>query len=155
MCFLFTQVCSHSGGINRASEKERRKVADGGAFWFQLHYAWYVSISWSQFLFTETVFLGTVFMARLQEQLKYFVTMKITTDELWQGIRIYLSGHDVNVLWCLLWAEIIFFLGSWWRRAQNHGFHSIRAFAITLRSYYAPLLIRFGCWFGKIYLDLL
>lgn len=35
-------------------------------------------------------------MARLHEQLQYFVQMKITTDSCWQGLRIYLSGHDVS-----------------------------------------------------------
>lgn len=42
--------------------------------------------------------LGTVFMARLQEQLKYFVNMKITQDEMWQGLDIYLSGHEVKIM---------------------------------------------------------
>ncbi|VDK85845.1 unnamed protein product [Litomosoides sigmodontis] len=37
---------------------------------------------------------GTQFMARLHEQLQYFVQMKITTDRCWQGLRIYLSGHN-------------------------------------------------------------
>ncbi|XP_067006470.2 5'-3' exoribonuclease 1 [Anabrus simplex] len=37
---------------------------------------------------------GTVFMARLHEQLKYFVTYKISTDTLWQGVKIILSGHN-------------------------------------------------------------
>ncbi|CAG9538790.1 unnamed protein product [Cercopithifilaria johnstoni] len=37
---------------------------------------------------------GTQFMARLHEQLQCFVQMKITTDSCWQGLRIYLSGHD-------------------------------------------------------------
>uniref|UniRef100_A0A672GCS8 5'-3' exoribonuclease 1 n=1 Tax=Salarias fasciatus TaxID=181472 RepID=A0A672GCS8_SALFA len=38
---------------------------------------------------------GTDFMARLQEQLKYFVHNKLSTDKLWQNVRIYLSGHEV------------------------------------------------------------
>lgn len=38
---------------------------------------------------------GTVFMARLQEHLKYFVVNKITTDKLWQDCKIILSGHEV------------------------------------------------------------
>ncbi|OZC05357.1 XRN 5'-3' exonuclease [Onchocerca flexuosa] len=37
---------------------------------------------------------GTQFMARLHEQLQYFVQMKVTTDSCWQGLRIYLSGHN-------------------------------------------------------------
>jgi len=37
---------------------------------------------------------GTPFMVRLQEQLKYFVVKKVTHDRLWQGVRIYLSGHQ-------------------------------------------------------------
>ena len=39
---------------------------------------------------------GTEFMARLQEQLKYFVSNKISTDPLWQRVRVILSGHQVN-----------------------------------------------------------
>uniref|UniRef100_A0A915BD26 5'-3' exoribonuclease 1 n=1 Tax=Parascaris univalens TaxID=6257 RepID=A0A915BD26_PARUN len=37
---------------------------------------------------------GTEFMARLHEQLQYFIKMKISTDAAWQGIRVYLSGHN-------------------------------------------------------------
>ncbi|KAM7013423.1 5'-3' exoribonuclease 1 [Passerculus sandwichensis] len=37
---------------------------------------------------------GTEFMARLNEHLKYFVNMKISTDKSWQGITVYLSGHE-------------------------------------------------------------
>lgn len=35
-------------------------------------------------------------MARLHEQLQFFVKMKITTDSRWQGLRIYYSGHNVS-----------------------------------------------------------
>uniref|UniRef100_H3DJR6 5'-3' exoribonuclease 1 n=1 Tax=Tetraodon nigroviridis TaxID=99883 RepID=H3DJR6_TETNG len=37
---------------------------------------------------------GTDFMARLQEQLEYFVHSKLSTDKLWQNVRVYLSGHE-------------------------------------------------------------
>lgn len=37
---------------------------------------------------------GTEFMARLHEALQYFVVKKVSTDRLWQGPRIYLSGHE-------------------------------------------------------------
>ncbi|XP_072474295.1 5'-3' exoribonuclease 1 isoform X3 [Notamacropus eugenii] len=37
---------------------------------------------------------GTEFMARLHEHLKYFVNMKISSDKSWQGVTIYLSGHE-------------------------------------------------------------
>ncbi|XP_035277736.1 5'-3' exoribonuclease 1 isoform X2 [Anguilla anguilla] len=37
---------------------------------------------------------GTEFMARLQEQLKYFVHSKLSTDRSWQGVSVYLSGHE-------------------------------------------------------------
>lgn len=39
---------------------------------------------------------GTIFMARLQEQLKYFVVHKISTDQLWSNCKIILSGHEVS-----------------------------------------------------------
>ncbi|XP_011501827.1 PREDICTED: 5'-3' exoribonuclease 1 [Ceratosolen solmsi marchali] len=38
---------------------------------------------------------GTVFMAKLNEQLKYFVTYKISTDKLWRRCEVILSGSDV------------------------------------------------------------
>ena len=38
---------------------------------------------------------GTPFMVRLHEQLKFFVNYKISTDLAWQGLKIYLSGHEV------------------------------------------------------------
>eukprot|EP00118_Oscarella_pearsei_P002981 m.12490 g.12490 ORF g.12490 m.12490 type:complete len:1544 (+) comp24099_c0_seq1:68-4699(+) len=38
---------------------------------------------------------GTGFMARLQEQLKYFVNKKLTTDGEWRKVNVILSGHDV------------------------------------------------------------
>jgi len=35
-------------------------------------------------------------MARLHEQLKYFVTYKITTDNQWRSVKVILSGHEVK-----------------------------------------------------------
>lgn len=37
---------------------------------------------------------GTEFMARLHEQLKYFVVKKISEDPLWQRCKIIYSGHE-------------------------------------------------------------
>lgn len=37
---------------------------------------------------------GTEFMVKLHEQLKYFVTSKISSDPLWHGVDVYLSGHE-------------------------------------------------------------
>ncbi|CAN7986192.1 unnamed protein product [Ixodes hexagonus] len=37
---------------------------------------------------------GTSFMANLQEQLEQFVAVKISSDPLWQGVNVYLSGHQ-------------------------------------------------------------
>ncbi|XP_050557278.1 5'-3' exoribonuclease 1 isoform X1 [Spodoptera frugiperda] len=37
---------------------------------------------------------GTVFMARLHEQLRYFVKSKISTDPLWAKVKVILSGHE-------------------------------------------------------------
>jgi 5'-3' exoribonuclease 1 len=39
--------------------------------------------------------IGTVFMAKLSEQLKYFVNKKITEDSNWRECQVILSGHDV------------------------------------------------------------
>ncbi len=38
---------------------------------------------------------GTEFMSRLQDQLQYFITKKISTDPLWRRVRVILSGHQV------------------------------------------------------------
>ena len=46
-------------------------------------------------LWTTTFSSGTPFMVRLHEQLKFFVNYKISTDLAWQGLKIYLSGHEV------------------------------------------------------------
>ena len=35
-------------------------------------------------------------MANLDEQLKYFINVKLTTDPLWAGVDIHLSGHLVR-----------------------------------------------------------
>jgi len=37
-------------------------------------------------------------MSNLDEQLKYFINIKITTDPLWKDVEIYLSGHLVCIL---------------------------------------------------------
>ncbi|XP_034254731.1 5'-3' exoribonuclease 1 [Thrips palmi] len=37
---------------------------------------------------------GTVFMARLHEQLKYFVASKMSCDAQWKGVKVILSGHE-------------------------------------------------------------
>lgn len=50
---------------------------------------------------------GTVFMAKLQEQLKYFIVHKISTDKLWRKCKVLLSGHEVIIH--LLLAIITFF----------------------------------------------
>ncbi|KAM5537240.1 hypothetical protein V8D89_009173 [Ganoderma adspersum] len=38
---------------------------------------------------------GTEFMARLSEQLRYFVNKKISEDANWRDVTVVLSGHDV------------------------------------------------------------
>ena len=38
---------------------------------------------------------GTTFMARLSQQLRYFVNKKISEDANWRNITVVLSGHDV------------------------------------------------------------
>lgn len=52
-------------------------------------------------------------MARLHEHLKYFVNMKISTDKSWQGITVYLSGHEVTAfLFKFYWEEKKLFYGK-------------------------------------------
>ncbi|RMD43279.1 hypothetical protein DV735_g1808, partial [Chaetothyriales sp. CBS 134920] len=38
---------------------------------------------------------GTEFMAKLTEQLKYFISKKVSEDTDWQGVEVVLSGHEV------------------------------------------------------------
>src|SRR5271170_5534793 len=38
---------------------------------------------------------GTPFMARLTQQLKYFINKKVSEDVDWQGVEVVLSGHEV------------------------------------------------------------
>lgn len=38
---------------------------------------------------------GTAFMVRLQEALKHFVKLKMSTDPSWHNCRFILSGHEV------------------------------------------------------------
>lgn len=38
---------------------------------------------------------GTEFMAKLTQQLKYFINKKVSEDAEWQGVEIVLSGHEV------------------------------------------------------------
>lgn len=38
---------------------------------------------------------GTPFMARLSEQLKYFINKKVSEDSAWQNVQVIFSGHDV------------------------------------------------------------
>lgn len=44
---------------------------------------------------TLLTFAGTGFMAKLSQQLRYFVNKKISEDTDWQGCEIVLSGHEV------------------------------------------------------------
>lgn len=37
-------------------------------------------------------------MARLSEQLKYFIAKKVSEDADWRGVEIVLSGHEVGYL---------------------------------------------------------
>lgn len=37
-------------------------------------------------------------MARLHEQLRYFVKMKMSSDPLWSKVKVILSGHEVICL---------------------------------------------------------
>ncbi len=38
---------------------------------------------------------GTEFMAKLSQQLKYFINKKVSEDLDWQGVEVVLSGHEV------------------------------------------------------------
>ena len=40
-------------------------------------------------------FPGTVFMAKLSDQLRYFINKKITEDSDWRDVEVVLSGHEV------------------------------------------------------------
>lgn len=36
-------------------------------------------------------------MTNLDEQLKYFINIKLTTDPLWKDVEVHLSGHLVCI----------------------------------------------------------
>ena len=36
-------------------------------------------------------------MDRLHKQLQYFVVNKMSSDKLWEGVTVYLSGHEVGL----------------------------------------------------------
>ena len=36
-------------------------------------------------------------MANLDEQLRYFIHVKLTTDPLWENVDVHLSGHLVSI----------------------------------------------------------
>jgi len=42
---------------------------------------------------TNGITPGTTFMTNLDEQLKYFINVKLSTDPLWAGVDVHLSGH--------------------------------------------------------------
>jgi len=46
-------------------------------------------------LSSDLIPIGTTFMAKLSEQLKYFVNKKISEDSNWRDCQVILSGHDV------------------------------------------------------------
>lgn len=50
---------------------------------------------------------GTVFMARLHEQLRYFVKEKMTNDPLWSKVKVVLSGHEVSYFLAMLYLVIV------------------------------------------------
>ncbi|XP_075732710.1 5'-3' exoribonuclease 1-like [Rhipicephalus microplus] len=43
---------------------------------------------------------GTEFMARLQDQLQQFVAGKVSSDPLWRGVKVYLSGLQIMLGMC-------------------------------------------------------
>jgi 5'-3' exoribonuclease 1 len=46
---------------------------------------------------TNAITPGTQFMANLDEHLKYFIHIKLTTDPLWENVDVHLSGHLVGL----------------------------------------------------------
>ena len=48
-------------------------------------------------------------MARLNNQLRYFINQKLTTDPAWQKVEIILSGHEVRDSWFCIDVGVSFF----------------------------------------------
>lgn len=117
-----------------------------------------------------SIFSGTEFMVKLHTQLQFFVASKVSTDRSWQGIRVYLSGHEVRGYpWCKCWLCVFFSLwnsfliwiflmllslDTWWRRTQSHGLYSRRESSAWLRSQHTPLSLWAGCWSGLCYSEI-
>ena len=54
-----------------------------------------VCVVWRRFD-SNCITPGTEFMARLHEQLKYFVNQRVATDPSWQSVDVVLSGQEVH-----------------------------------------------------------
>ena len=76
--------------------------------------------------------VGTDFMARLQEQLKYFVNSKLSTDNAWKGVNVYLSGHEVRAggSVCMYVCQCVFLLHI--SQISPQMFHSVRVTSVFL-----------------------
>ena len=93
---------------------------------------------------------GTVFMAELSKQLRYFINKKVSEDKDWQGVEIVLSGHEVCVSYS--WTNVRFpgkenirlwniFDMQRYRSQENY----LNVGATGLRCKYSSLSIRFRC----------
>jgi len=56
-------------------------------------------------------------MSNLDEQLKYFINIKLTTDPLWKDVTVHLSGHLVDLFFfvCKIWKICFVWLDTRWR----------------------------------------
>jgi len=67
-------------------------------------------------------------MDRLHKQLQYFVSSKISTDTLWQGCKVILSGHEspgegehkiMDYIRCQCYQTICFFVADFVAKMSN------------------------------------
>lgn len=78
-------------------------------------------------------------MVRLQKQLEYFVCKKISEDPLWQKTQVVLSGHQVLLLFTILYFGPIDFITFCLRSPARVN---IRSWNLSASSVVSLIIIR-------------